>query len=371
MRNQNDFHQIRTVSEARDYERDTKNRPHVVLLGAGASCAAIPHGDKFGKKIAPMKGFCAAMAVDEYLRDFHLNTASDNLEDIYMEIAERAESEPQFLKLKELLESKMREYLAPFRLPDEPTIYDFLLLGLREKDVVATFNWDPMLAQAAIRVHNITSRLPEILFLHGNVGVKIKVKDGKIAKFLTGATYAAPSSEYSDMPLLFPVKNKNYSHDIVIKTQWEMLKDALSFAYRFTIFGYSAPKSDADAIALLKEGWGENEKRNLEEVDIIDLKTEDELHDSWSDFVFSHHFSTMDDFFESSIAKFPRRTCEVLFDTTMNCHFEKGNTGFKRGMSFSDAVDAISVLVLEEAARGYEMLCDPYVQTMEEALRTE
>lgn len=364
MRDQNDFHQIRTVSEARDYERDTKNRPHVVLLGAGASCAAIPHGDKFGKKIAPMKGFCAAMGVEAYLKGFHLNTASDNLEDIYMEIAERAESEPQFLKLKEFLENKIREYLCSFRLPDEPTIYDFLLLGLREKDVVATFNWDPMLVQAAIRVRNIASRIPTILFLHGNVGVKIKINDEGIAMFLTDATYEAPSSEYFDMPLLFPVKNKNYSRDIVIKTQWEMLKDKLSRAYRFTIFGYSAPKSDVDAIALLKEGWGENGRRNLEEVDIIDLKTEAKLHDSWSDFVFSHHFSTMDDFFESSIAKYPRRTCEVLFDTTMNCDFTKEGTGFKNGMSFSEAVDTIRLLVMEENERGQEMLCDPYVQAL-------
>lgn len=28
----------------------TKSRPHVVILGAGASCAAIPHGEKMVKK---------------------------------------------------------------------------------------------------------------------------------------------------------------------------------------------------------------------------------------------------------------------------------------------------------------------------------
>lgn len=27
-----------------------KKRPHVVILGAGASCAAIQNGDKYGKK---------------------------------------------------------------------------------------------------------------------------------------------------------------------------------------------------------------------------------------------------------------------------------------------------------------------------------
>lgn len=32
-----------------EYEYYMKNRPHVVILGAGASCAAIPNGDKNGK----------------------------------------------------------------------------------------------------------------------------------------------------------------------------------------------------------------------------------------------------------------------------------------------------------------------------------
>ena len=30
----------------KEYEYYMKNRPHVVILGAGASCAAIPKGDK-------------------------------------------------------------------------------------------------------------------------------------------------------------------------------------------------------------------------------------------------------------------------------------------------------------------------------------
>ena len=35
-----------------EYEYYMKNRPHVVILGAGASCAAIPLGDKYGRKIS-------------------------------------------------------------------------------------------------------------------------------------------------------------------------------------------------------------------------------------------------------------------------------------------------------------------------------
>ena len=39
------------------YELYTKTRPHVVILGAGASCATISTGDKYGKKISAMSGF--------------------------------------------------------------------------------------------------------------------------------------------------------------------------------------------------------------------------------------------------------------------------------------------------------------------------
>lgn len=38
------------------YEYITKSRPHVVILGAGASCAAIPKGDRNGMKISAMRG---------------------------------------------------------------------------------------------------------------------------------------------------------------------------------------------------------------------------------------------------------------------------------------------------------------------------
>ena len=35
-----------------EYEYYMKNRLHVVILGMGASCAAIPLGDKYGRKIS-------------------------------------------------------------------------------------------------------------------------------------------------------------------------------------------------------------------------------------------------------------------------------------------------------------------------------
>lgn len=57
-------------------------------------------------------------------------------------------------------------------MPDTPTLCDYLLLSLRNKDYIATFNWDPFLAKAFMRNRG-TASLPRILFLHGNVQIGV------------------------------------------------------------------------------------------------------------------------------------------------------------------------------------------------------
>lgn len=64
----------------------------------------------------------------------------------------------------------------------------------------------------------------------------------------------------------------------------------------FTIFGYSAPKTDISAIELLKEAWGTAEKRNLEEIEIIDIRSEEDLRQTWDEFIHSHHYTTHSNF---------------------------------------------------------------------------
>ena len=43
-----------------------------------------------------------------------------------------------------------------------------------------------------------------------------------------------------------------------------------------TIFGYSAPKSDVEALDMMKRAWGKVDDRKLEEIEIIDIKDENE-----------------------------------------------------------------------------------------------
>lgn len=56
-----------TEKDLHDYEYYMKSRPHVVLLGAGASCAAIPNGDKNGRKISGMNGFIEKLGLTDII----------------------------------------------------------------------------------------------------------------------------------------------------------------------------------------------------------------------------------------------------------------------------------------------------------------
>ncbi len=336
------------------FEKYYKSRPHVVLLGAGASVATIPHGDKNGKKISAMNGFIDTLGMKPVISSINLRTTSDNLEDIYMEMYERDDCEVQRIQLEEAIQ----KYFCEFELPDEPTIYDFLLLSLTKKDLVATFNWDPLLVEAYTRCTKITTNLPQMAFLHGNIAVATCEKD-----MVLGTPYARCSrcgEMLKSVPLLYPIKEKNYDANPYISMSWQQLGQYLESAYRLTIFGYSAPKSDQAAIDMLKKAWGSVEDRNLEEIEIIDIRSEDDVIKSWDDFIHTHHYSVLDNFFDSALGKFPRRTCELLFDNTQKNCWIHGDRGFKPGMSF----EGLSVYLkdlLQNEKEDLKILNDPYI----------
>ena len=52
-----------------------------------------------------------------------------------------------------------------------------------------------------------------------------------------------------------------------------------------TFFGYGAPQSDRGAVDLLREAWGGWQQRDMEQIEFIDIKGEQELLDTWRPFV--------------------------------------------------------------------------------------
>lgn len=110
-----------------NYEKITKNRPHVVILGAGASKAALPEGDKYHKPISCMENFFQNLKMDDLINNLNLETKSSNLEKIFSEIEEKSKTNIEFLNAKKQIENTIFDYFNSYSIPDEPTIYDFLL----------------------------------------------------------------------------------------------------------------------------------------------------------------------------------------------------------------------------------------------------
>jgi len=309
-------------------------RPHVVILGAGASIATIPMGDKHERKVSVMNGFIDNLGLRDVISSIELNTDSDNLEDIYSELSSR----PEHKGIVDSIEERVYEYFSKIEIPEEITVYDHLILSLRSKDCIATFNWDPLIVQAYVRCQEITDDLPELLFLHGNVSVRTC----PTCKLASDAAFC-PKCDQATEPtsLLYPVKKKDYNSSPFLIDSWRGLKNYLKYAYFVTIFGYSAPKTDVEAISLLKEAWGDPSSRAFEEIEVIDIRPDKELYETWETFIHTHHYQIVNSFYDSFCGNFPRRSCEAFFDMSMRVRFLDRGKGFKATMSFEETKDFI------------------------------
>ena len=291
------------------------DKPHVVILGAGASRAACPKGDKNGKKLPLMNDLVDCLNLKSKFQEWKINT-NQNFEDIFSHLYEKEEYE----KTKEL-ESLIWNYFNKLRLPDNPTIYDHLVLSLRDTDCIASFNWDPLLLHAYHRNSNHSITLPRLIFLHGNVMVGF-CKEHKRVNYRTEKCDLC-RKPLDAINLLYPIKKKNYSEKEVIKIQWDRLTNHLDDAFMFTIFGYSGPKTDKEAMNLMKKNW--TKKRYLDDTVIITNQNETKTYNHWKSFLSLHHFEIHDDFYESPIANYPRRTFENSYENNVQAKFTETN----------------------------------------------
>ena len=258
-----------------NYRRYILGRPHIVILGAGATMAAIPNGDKNGKHCSVMKGFIENLGLTDLLKGVGIITKSDNLEEIFSELKSR----PECHKLATELENRIISSFSEYVIPDEPTVYDYLLLSLRSKDYIFTFNWDDLILQAYQRAWKITHDLPQLIFLHGNIGVG-RCPSCNAVESLRNEYCRKCGHELVRPKILFPIKEKNYKDDPYIKNSWDGFLDLLSRATIVTIFGYSAPKSDVMAVEAMQKAFSSTFRR-LDQIEVIDLKSEQELWDTW------------------------------------------------------------------------------------------
>ena len=284
---------------------------HVVILGAGASIASTRrNGEANGKKLPSMDNFSEVLGLADILENVPQKLQAKNFENLYGNLHN---DNPDSELIKEI-EERISQYFGDMKLPDEPTIYDYLVLSLRRKDLIATFNWDPFLYQAWIRNSKFTKDLPGIIFLHGNVAIGYSKEDKRCGP--AGMYMRQDGGYFEPTKLLYPVNQKNYNDDEFISIEWDIIKERLkkeSGTVRATIFGYGAPVSDVEAVSLLNTAWGTPDDREMEQFEIIDISPEDELRQRWNGFIHSHHYDVTDNYFGSSLAYNPRRTSKSYY----------------------------------------------------------
>jgi hypothetical protein len=290
-------------------KKTSLSRPHLVILGAGASVQAFPSGDANGFRLPLMNDLIETVGVQQILDEVGIAHKGRNFEEVYTEILEKEGCR----SLATNLEQVLADYFRGLSLPSCPTLYDHLLLSLRPKDGVATFNWDPLLFDAASRLAGMIP-LPHIMFLHGNVAIGYCSRHRW--KGRPGDSCPRCGKPYKPSRLLYPIKRKDYTSDISVHREWRELHNGLERAYVLTIFGYGAPETDVEAIKLLRRGWGPPGTRGLEQVELIDTAPEATLRARWAQFIESHHYNVFSDFYDSWLARHPRRSCEAVWEMT-------------------------------------------------------
>lgn len=326
-----------------DEKRQINHSPHVVILGAGASKAACPKGDKNGKPVPLMDNLIETLELEPLLMKYGLRHEPGNFEEKFSRWSQSKEHQ----KLVGDLEKHIHSYFSELELPENSTVYDYLVLSLRQKDIIATFNWDPFLSQAYKRIgeHIGFENLPHMAFLHGNAAIGYCREHMVLGP--NHFTCNICGKPFEPTNLLYPVEEKNYSNDFFIDAQWKTLRDFIQDSYFVTIFGYSAPESDRLAKELMLSVWDENPTKRLAEIEIIDTKSDRELEATWEDFFVSHHYMTTNSFFNSYLSRMPRRSCDAFAMATLQLEPWHDNF-FPEKLTINELVRWIEPLINEE-----------------------
>ena len=285
--------------------------PHVVIIGAGASKAAVPI-DKNGKEVPLLKEVCKVLGLVDELKGYGFNNEEiENFELLYSHICHNK----KMAVLKRRLETAVREYFQKLEIPDEINLYDYLILSLTSKDAIISFNWDPFLIQSYLRNIDVQN-LPEIIFPHGNVGVGLCYKCKNKGYF--GYLCSGCLKPLVEMPLLFPIEDKDYDTEEIIRNEWTLAKKYLSRAAAITIFGYGAPETDKKAVDLIKSSFAKSNTTYIAPFTIINLLKEKEKQlEKWSGFFTDQRLWYCEHLEDSILWKLPRVTIEYFFDANL------------------------------------------------------
>lgn len=338
----------RVVTRDQEINGPWAGKPHFLLLGAGASKAALPNGDRNGRDLPLLRDVATDLELAASFPDDLQEFAVTDFEAAYSRLYERER------ELAAPIEDAIADYFRELRLPDEANLYDAILLSLRKKDAIFTFNWDPLLFLSRIRLNQLglNDHLPSLFFLHGMVAAAYCEKDDVWG--YTNGRCSQCGELFTPTRLLFPVEQKDYNTDPGIRGAWAAAQDVLKATFQLTVFGYSAPVTDVEAFDLLRQGWGEVGEREMEQTEIIHRPgaNTDEIVERWEPFIHSHHYELHDSFYESWLGNHPRRTAEAHWNQYYEAKFIDNNP-IPRGITdLAELADWFWPLIHAETAAG-------------------
>lgn len=342
-------------SENEDLSYRMRKCPHLFILGAGATKATIPNGDKNGYKSPVMDGFLEEMGLNYLLDTVKLKTKSHNIETIYSELVEN----PQYKDIVDKIENEIITYYQKIQITDKPTLYDYLILSLRKKDCIATFNWDPLLIQAYNRVNKITIDLPNMLFLHSCVEVGICEECNQA--FPLRNKFCPKCRKPLKMPkLLFPVAHKDYAQNVFIKNSWSAFDNYIKKACIVSIWGYSAPFSDKEARKRILKAFSSS-SRSLDNIEIIDIASKKQLYKKWEPFIkkTNGNFKVYTSIFDSLIGEFPRRSVDGYTKRYIDNWWNESSLKLKKCNSFEELSTLIKPALDNEKNNNYDVITIP------------
>jgi hypothetical protein len=95
--------------------RDTNmGRPHVVILGAGASLQAFPDGDRKGQRLPLMDDLVEVVGLGSILEEQGIRYADRNFEEIYSDLYE----DSRYEYLIDIINNRVRKYFTQLELPN-------------------------------------------------------------------------------------------------------------------------------------------------------------------------------------------------------------------------------------------------------------
>ena len=181
----------------------------------------------------------------------------------------------EYTELVATIDADVFDYFASLDLPEKPTLYDHLVRSLRNKDIIATFNWDPFLVQAiagsgdpkqrAVLHCFCTATRPLGIARTTRLSVWVVVEATAIAavNLCRTAGCSTRSERRSTIPTRSRERAGTYFGDRYRRIPGH------DFRIQCAPLRMSKPLTAPE-----NEAWGSPASRDLEEIEIIDVKGE-------------------------------------------------------------------------------------------------